>query len=50
MVPHFCKVVFCDINVGEFQHEITTDVDMPEPSTINELKLKETVFVDKATT
>lgn len=46
MTAHSCKVVFCDTNVGEFQHEIAGEVDMPELST-NELRLKENIFVDK---
>lgn len=45
MKKHNCKIVFCDINVGEFQHEIMGDVTMPDISS-NEIRTAKEVFVD----
>ncbi len=28
---HYCKIIFCDLQVGEFQHEIWGEALAPEP-------------------
>lgn len=42
---HKCYIVFCDPNVGEFQHTIIGDTLLPEPMKDN-LKPSFTVYVD----
>jgi hypothetical protein len=41
---HKCHIVFCDQNVGEFQHEITGITLLPDP--IAEIKPNVNVFVE----
>ena len=40
-----CKIVFCDQNVGEFQHEILGETTLPEPIFDN-IKPPFPVYVD----
>ena len=48
MDQHKCFIIFTDPNVGEFQHEVSGTVEMPNP--IGDLKSDKTLYVDTNTT